>query len=568
MQINAQTILDGDNLETDVCIVGAGPAGLTLAHELAGENFRVALIESGGQTADPSAQDLAASEGDLMAAPYPNLYWMRSRQLGGTANQWLIDMDEQGIGVRYVPFDDLDFEPKDWMPNSGWPFAKAELDPYYVRAQKVCQIGPYAYDAEAWQSEAAPQFSFASGNVTTRMFQCGPRDVFLKDIPQKLAQATNITTYFNATVVKLETDALANHVTCLQIATLGGGRFSLKSRFVILAQGGFEAARLLLLSGDVQPQGLGNEHDLVGRYLMDHQLVRGGLLRPGNPKVFNKMALYDLRQRQGIPVIGKFILSEDVMRREQLLNVATALFPRHGFFNSSLLRRLLPKGRRHFTPGVPAYQNFVKALKQKQLPDRPLALLKNIITNLDDVLGYKARIVPLYSHPSNDCNLNKGGWSDRSHPEQEFGVFDVVQMVEQAPDPNNRITLGNECDALGCRKLKVNWRWNEIDTQSIFRTQAILRKEFAQAGLGQLELRQDHEWPELIQATIHHNLGTTRMHDNPHKGVVNSQCRVHRVANLFIASSSVFPTGGYANPTLTVVAIAIRVADQVKARLA
>lgn len=567
MAIDARTIAEGLVLETQVCIIGAGPAGITLAHELAGENIQVALLESGGYEADGATQQLAASEGDLMCGPYPNAYWTRGRRLGGTAHQWNINLDQLGEGVRYVPLDEIDLEQKDWMPLSGWPWSRAELDPYYDRAQQVCQIGPNAYDPQTWQGKNALPFEFASGNVITKMFQCGPRNAYLKTMLGRIEQAANVTTYLHATAVELQTDDSANTVTQVQVAVLDGARFSIRAQIVVLALGGIENARLLLLSDQVQPSGLGNGHDLVGRYLMDHQMIRAGLLRPPDRVLFRRMALYDLRDVNSTHVIGKFLLDPALIRREQLLNTATALFPRHGFFNSDLLRRFFPRGRNHQSPAVSAYRNYAEAIKRGQLPDQPWLRLKEMATHWDQVLGYKARLVPLYSHPSNDSSFDRGGWSARPHPEQEFGAFDVVQLAEQSPDAANRITLGRERDALGCRKGKLEWRWSETDMQKIFRIQAILQEEFARAGLGQLQLRRDYDWPELIQSSIHHPMGTTRMHDSPRQGVVDGQGQVHGVANLFVTGSSVFPTGGYANPTLTIVAIALRLADQVKLRM-
>ncbi|MFM7425991.1 MAG: GMC family oxidoreductase, partial [Elainella sp.] len=149
--------------------------------------------------------------------------------------------------------------------------------------------------------------------------------------------------------------------------------------------------------------------------------------------------------------------------------------------------------------------------------------------------------------------------------QKQFGLFEVVHLAEQAPDPNNRITLGTERDALGCPKVKLYWRWNDIDIQSLIKVQDILVEEFARAGLGHLKLERDQGVPQLILPSIHHHMGTTRMSLDSKQGVVDADCKVHGVSNLFIASSSVFPTGSYANPTLTIIAMAIRVADQVKA---
>jgi choline dehydrogenase-like flavoprotein len=164
--------------------------------------------------------------------------------------------------------------------------------------------------------------------------------------------------------------------------------------------------------------------------------------------------------------------------------------------------------------------------------------------------------------------LDTGGWSELPNKAQKFGCYEVFHITEQAPDPANRIMLSDDRDRLGCRKVKIQWRWNDIDIHSTRRAQDIFAEEFARIGLGKLNLELDRGVPQVFLPSTHHNIGSTRMHDNPKQGVVDANCKVHGVSNLFIASSSVFPAGGYANPTLTIIAIAIRVADEVKTRMA
>lgn len=567
MMIDARRIPTGDIIETDVCIIGAGPAGITIAHELAGQPMQVCLLETGGLEPNEEIQQLATGEGDTIGDSYPGAYWMRHRQYGGTAHRWNIDLDQRGPGVRYVPFDPIDFEKKDWVPHSGWPFDKSELDPYYARAQVTCKIGSYAYQPEDWADGQAPEIKFASGNVVTKMFQCGPRDVYLDEYRKEIERSPNLTAYLYATAVELETDEQAQRVTHIRVATLEGNEFHVAAKYVILAKGGIESARLLLLSDQVQKNGLGNEHDVVGRYFMDHQMVRVGLLHPTQRDLFNRAFLYDLRPVNGTHVIGKFVLSEAVQRRQKLLNIATAIFPRSDIYRYNPMRMLFPKGKNFRSKSVASVQAFLKAARDRKLPQNTLGHLATIATGVDDILYFQLRREPIFSHPTGIWGFDQGGWSALPNPAERFSLFEVIQMAEQAPDPENRVKLGTERDRLGCRRVKVYWRWNEIDTQSILKTQDILADEFARAGLGRLQIQRDYDLPQPLLTSIHHHMGLTRMHDNPRHGVVDAHCQVHGVSNLFVVSSSVFPTGGYANPTLTIIAIAIRVADQVKYRL-
>lgn len=569
MLIDARTLPADETVETEVCIIGAGPAGVSLARELIGQNFRVCLLETGGLEPDDEIQSLAAAEGDTIGDPYPGAIYMRHREFGGTAHRWQIDIGDNQRGVRYVPLDPIDFEKRDGVPYSGWPFSKSHLDPFYERAHVVCQTGPYSYDVEDWEDEQAPHLPFTGNRVTTKMFQFGPRDIFIHDYRKELEQASNMTIYLHATAVELETDEVAKTVTRLRVACLQGSQFWVRAKLFILSQGGIENARLLLLSNKTQKTGLGNQNERVGRFLMDHPMVRCGLLIPSNSQIFNSTALYDMRKVRGTSIIGKLALSDEVLRRERLLNITAALFPKSYIHKLNVLRYLFPNGKNYRSKAVSSAQALLQSARRGTIPKEALKHLSNIMTGLDDVLYFEWRKKPRFSKlislfDSPTFGFDNGGWSDFPNKEKLFGLFEVVHQTEQAPDPDNRVTLGTELDRLGCRKVQLHWRWNDIDIRSICRAQEIFAEEIALAGLGKLKIERDQGVPLPITLSTHHHMGTTRMHTDPKQGVVDENCQVHGVSNLFIAGSSVFPTGGFANPTLTIVALSIRLADHVK----
>ncbi|NEQ22832.1 MAG: GMC family oxidoreductase [Microcoleus sp. SIO2G3] len=569
MLIDARTLPTDQTIETDVCIVGAGPAGIAVARELMGQNFRVCLLETGGLEPDAEIQSLAAAEGNTIGDAYPGAIHMRHRQFGGTSYPWNIKIGGNRRGVRYVPLDSIDFEKRDGVPYSGWPFDKSHLDPFYERAQTFCQLGPYAYAPEDWEDENSPRLPFTGNRITTKMFQCGPRDIYPDDYRKELEQASNITIYLHSTAVELETDDEAKTVKRVRVACLQGTQFWVSAKQFILSMGGIENARLLLLSDKVQKNGLGNQHDLVGRFLMDHPMVRGGFLYPSSPKIFNSTALYDLRELKGTSVIGKLSLSDEVLRREKLLNITAALFPRTNRHKINLLRAIFPNGKNYRSEAVSSAQALLEAARQKKIPRDLFKHLGNMITGLDDLLFFEWRKKPrlgwlfsLFDAPGYGFDL--GGWSDLPHPEKTFGVFEVAHQTEQAPDPDNRVTLGTELDRLGCRKVKLYWRWTDTDLNSIKRAQEIFAEEIARAGLGTFKIARDKGSPVPITLSTHHHMGTTRMHVDPKQGVVDPNCQVHSVSNLFMAGSSVFPTGSFANPNLTIIAMSIRLADHIK----
>lgn len=541
MIIDARSLLPDDVLETHVCIIGAGPAGITLALEFANQNFQVCLVESGGLDYDRDTQSLL--EGEVVGDPYPGLHEGRRRQFGGASHWWGAPNSYKESGFRCIPLDEIDFEQRDWLPYSGWAIAKADLDPFYERAHRVCKIGPYAYNPEDWEDKRAVRLPFKSDRMTTRMSQFGSRTPFTDEYRETIKQSKNITTLLYANVVELETDESTQAVTRVRIACLSNKQVWLKAKVVILATGGLENARVLLASNRQQPSGLGNQNDLVGRYFMDRPILSCKLI-PCDRKLFDLTALYDIYQVRGVPVMAWVKLTEEVIRRERLLNNGAQLFPRplpHQREATLALRSLLTSIR----DGKPA-QDWFKHL--------------NVALRGADYIAAAGFWAAVRKLPS----LQRGDWSYLPYEKRRFSEFEIFYQMEQAPDPNNRVMLSSERDRLGQPKTEVHWRLNRIDIENARRVQEIWAEEFAKAGYGELQFAREGEPLKFEKEAMHHHMGTTRMHVNPKQGVVDANCQVHGIPNLFIASCSVFPTAGYANPTLTIIALSIKVADHVK----
>jgi choline dehydrogenase-like flavoprotein len=540
MIVDARSLPKEETIETDVCIVGAGVSGVALAREFIGQEFRVCLLESGGLEPDRVTQSLYW--GENVGHPYYPLDTARTRCFGGTSHLWLIEVGVNRLGGRMHPHDEIDFEERDWIPYSGWPFDRAHLDPYYERAQSICQLGPFTYDIEDWEDpEKAPRLPFVNGRVKTTIFQFGPRDPFFRDYCEEITQADNITTYLHANVVEIETTETAQTVTRLRVACLGGNQFWVSAKLFILAAGGIEIPRLLLLSNKVQSAGLGNQHDLVGRFFMEHPHLWSGLYIPSDPNIFNSTALYKIRMVNKVPIMGKLVLAEEVLRREKLLNYCVSIHP------SALPRKLLPKG-------INSFRVLRSAIVHGEIPDDFSQHLGNVIANIDDVaIGAYEKVV-----------RDVGGVFNKHKRSPKIEVFRLNHMTEQAPNPNSRVTLAAERDALGQNRVQLDWQLSPMDIRSIIRAQEIVDEELCRAGLGRLQIEMHDETPPHNLTGGWHHMGTTRMHIDPRKGVVDENCRVHNISNLFIAGPSVFPTSGYANPVLTAVALTVRLADHVK----
>ncbi|MBD2119882.1 GMC oxidoreductase [Trichocoleus sp. FACHB-262] len=548
MLIDARTLPAGTTIESDVCIIGAGPAGITLAREFIGQDFRVCLLESGGAEPDQATQSLCEGEnsGDL----YQDLCKSRHRQFGGTANEWHITITPEEIGGRCGPLEAIDFEKRDGIPYTGWPFDRAYLDPFYQRAQQFSKMGPFAYQAEDWEEAQSPRLPFLEGKVATAIYQFTLRGVFTQEYREELRQADNITTYLNANVLDIETNEVAKTVTRLQAACLDGDRFWVTAKLFILATGGIENARLMLLADQNQNVGLGNQNDLVGRFFMDHPGL-SYMFFPKQRQIFNSTALYDLRRVKGSAIKGKLVLTEEVKRREHLLNSGALIHPR-------------PKGFR--SQAVSSLKTLLSSARQAKVPPQPFKHLGNVVSGADELaLSAYRRFRKIQPILPNDI---EGGWSHLPNKEKQFASFQISQMIEQAPNPDSRVMLSDERDRLGRRKVKLHWTWHELDVYSVKRTYEILDAELRRSGIGRLESDWQFEGKDLTDTSAHHHIGTTRMHNDPKQGVVDENCQVHGISNLFVAGSSVFPTGGYVNPTLTIIALALRLADHVKQQMA
>lgn len=507
MVVDASSLPQDHCIETDVCIVGSGTAGLTLAREFTGKNFRVCLLESGGQ--EPDRETQALYWGENVGLPYFSLDTARARYFGGSTNRWHVVLGNNVLGARMRPLDPIDFEEREGIPYSGWPFDWEHINPFYDRAQSLCQIGPPTYEVDDWADpEKSPPLPFIGDRVKTVIFKIGSRDPFIRDYSEQVKSAPNIDVYLHANVLEIETDDMAETVTRLSVASLGGARFWVSARLFILATGGIEVPRLLLLSNKIQKTGLGNQNDLVGRFFMEHVHFRSGIFVPSDPDIFTSTGLYnEAHKTKNVSILGKLSLAAEVLRQEKLANYSAQLMPRTML--SAVLYRNVGSNR----IGI-----FCGKLKKKG-----------------------SRIL-----------------------KKKIKGFVLAHMTEQVPNPNSRVMLAAERDSFGQNRVHLDWQLSPVDIRSTIRAQEIIDEEIRRAGLGRLHIQMKDDAPPPGLGGGYHHMGTTRMHVDPQKGVVDENCRVHGISNLFVAGPSVFPTGGYANPVLTILALAIRLADYVE----
>jgi choline dehydrogenase-like flavoprotein len=531
MIIDSRTIEQDKTIETDVCILGAGVAGITLAQEFADAKFNVCLVESGGIGPDNAVQ--ALSWGENVGLPYYPLDVARASAIGGSGHRWNIDLQDGDFGVRLHPLDPLDFEARDWVPDSGWPYDKAHIDPYYERAQQVCRIGAYTYDVNDWEiAGTTPRLPFLTDRVQTTIFQFMHRTVYIEAYRKLIDRAANITTYIYGNATELQTDENATCVKRVRIQTLPGNSFNINAKKVIAAMGAIETPRLLLLSNRRQKCGLGNRNDLVGRYFMEHPHLWSGRFIPSDDTLAGRTGLYRLHWAGQTPIMGKLTIAEEVQRTEKILNYCVSIHP------------VPHKPRPDIAPDWPVVS--WPLLQAKDYPPRQVP---------------KAGLNSLYAGARNTLSKVYRKFNKRAI------YFTLNHMSEQLPNPDSRVLLSSEKDPMGRHRVQLNWQVKPLDMHTIIRSQQVIDEELQRAGLGRLAIDMTGVSPPSGLHGGWHHMGTTRMHKDRAKGVVDQNGRVHGMSNLFIAGPSVFPTGGYANPVLTIVALSVKLADYIKTNI-
>jgi len=544
-------------VHADLCIVGAGPAGVALAREFAGGPHSVVLLESGGLELEPEAQPLG--QADRMSMAPKNISKLKTlrtrRQFGGNASAWGVRVDRSDNSVRLTPLAAIDFEPRDWMPGSGWPIRRDDLAGHYGRAQEIFALPADArYDAAPWESPDARRLPLPEDRLETAVFQFGLGESFHKAYRDELAAAKNVQVLHHATALEVETDPTGRLVRGLRVASAPGREFRVEARHVVLAGGAMGVTQILLNSRGATPEGLGNRHDLVGRYYMDHPILNGGYFIPGSPELMRDMALYDLRTVNGVPVLGYLQLPEAALRRERLPQMTMMFFPRKEA--GDVCGRLSTRQQL----AIEAARRTRGALRRRQLPQP--GDLGRMARGLDGLV-----LQTVLRPPRARWSIGGGGWSRETAGAHPYRSFEVFQQVEQPPHRDNRVYLSDRRDALGAQRISIDWRWHDEDIARAMQAQDYYADVLRRSGLGRFEPFRPGGRPRVRALSTAHYMGTTRMHADAREGVVDARCELHDVRNLFVASSSVFPTGGFANPTLTIVALALRIGDEIRRRL-
>ncbi|HET9068665.1 MAG TPA: GMC family oxidoreductase [Amaricoccus sp.] len=514
------------SIETDVCIIGGGVAGITIAMNLARRGIRVRLLEGGGESFSRRSQELY--NGETWDHRY-SLTGTRTRMLGGSSNCW---------GGWTRPPSAVDFTRRGWLGGFGWPIEGADLAPFHAEAARLLELSPPESDAEvmaALDPEAARAARIGDPELRTVFLHLSPPTAFGKVYRDELSGLATLGTVTDATVTRLVTDPATDRVTAVEGVT-PGGRFRVSATLVILAAGGIENPRLLLASG-----GIGNGHDLVGRYFMDHPRIR--LRHLVLDEAASVASLYDMRHYGGGSMVrgrgrvgAALMPSPEAQRAAGLLQSYTGLVA--FFFGQS--DSTLEDARQVY-----------KAVRGRLHERIDAARLGRVVTEMPAAMAYLV-----------GRRLDMRGRRMR---------FEVETVMEPMPDRDNRVELGRERDRNGVPKVRLTWRRHEVERRTHEHALGLVARAFEASGQGRMQIRPDafepDVWDRSVMTTWHH-MGTTRMAAAPSEGVVDADCRVFGTSNLYVAGSSVFASGGGVPPTLMLTMLALRLADHVAGELA
>jgi len=521
---NADTVREREVLDTDICIVGAGAAGIALSLELERSRFRVLLLESGDARPLEAADELNRMA--IIGQPRNVVARVRRRGFGGTT------IDTYG---RCVLPDAIDFESRPWVTDSGWPIDEHQIRPFYPRAARILGLEqPELLDRDRWADHPVLQAN-ATGNLTVRIHRWGRHIDLGRAWGAHMRRSRSVEVLLRATAVDCQAGDGGNRIAQISVRGLNGGRFAVRARAFILACGGFENPRLLLLSRQgASPPAM--NWNPVGRYYMNHPrseglaTVRLNQAHPQLGESVRTLVLHRDRRVRGRLQFG-FSPSESLQRSEGLLNVS-------GFFYAVGDAKVLAAQRALADIAVG------DATGRQSLLARVGALGGHLPTLAGGAIG-RLTLKPVRPHQ-----------------------LVLVDQCEQPPDPDSRITLGEGSDRFGDPLGRLDWRIDPATTSSLRRLHGLLREAFHRQGLGRLQSRLLDE-PDLVPdyQDCAHPTGATRMSVNDQRGVVDSHCRIHGLQNLFVAGSSVFPVGGQANPTFAILAMAARLAQHLRDEL-
>ncbi|MGF1588234.1 MAG: FAD-dependent oxidoreductase [Pleurocapsa sp.] len=552
MLIDAETIQDGSTITSDIGVVGAGPAGIVLALELAQAGYDVALLESGRLDFSEAIQNLGDANHFDPQFHAPMSECTR-RQIGGTSNIW---------GGRCVPYDPVDFAQRNHIPNSDWPVTYEELEVYFQRACDYFLCGRSEFDLNQMthieQKSIVP--GLPDGEVLTSTLERWSLPTnFGKEYLAQLKQSKLIKLFYGLTCTEIVTNDQGVRVELLQAKTLGGKNLSIKCRKYILAGGALNNTRLLLASDRHNPGGIGNHSGLLGKFYMGHlsgDIAIAHFTTPPKETVFG----FD-RDLDHTYIRRRFSFAPEFLQQQKLANTVGWLGApdfgdfshQNGILSSAYIALNLPILKTRLGAST--------AIRRAAIGNDKGVYYPHIINILKD-FGEIVSFIPSFGYGRFVAKRKIPALFVYSAANE----YPLHYHSEQVPNPDSTVSLSEERDELGMRRLNIDLRFTDQDIESVVKAHQHWDRHLRKHECGYLEyLTDDLEASVWSQAGDgFHQVGTTRMSKHPSKGIVGSNCNIHGFDDLFVASSSTFVTSGQANSTFMIVAFALRLADYLK----
>lgn len=516
---DSEAISEGAVLQVDLCIVGSGAAGITTAMQFAGRREQVLVLEGGGLSISGESQSLYQAH--QSGLDYFDLSACRLRYFGGTTNHW---------GGYCRENDPIDYERRPALGLQGWPLSYDDIRPFVERAARVLGLEPHRFRPESEFGKHLDAghslLEAVSTQLETKVFLLTDHLRFAEIHLPAIRSAENLRVLKRSNAVHITVDPSARRVTRVRIKGAGGRNFFVEAKMFVLAAHALENARLLLASNDVVPEGLGNAGDHVGRYFMEHPHLVSGLFFPSPrfPMAYSRDRMLRLNMNANLSLTRK------AMESHGTLQYYCRFRPIYDFERTAqALRRV------YGDLGAGFDMQTFRALSH--VSRRPLKTMR--------YAAYRAGVhepAPL--------------------------AFGLDHRIEQAPNPNSRVTLSDERDTLGVPRLTFHWALNEVDYRTFQVGQQVVVDEFTRLGFGRFKAPQLNA--ELINASVtghYHHIGTTRMGHSASDSVVDADCKVHGTDNLYVAGSSIFASSGYSGPTMMIMAFSLRLAEHLAHRL-
>lgn len=541
----------------DACVIGAGPAGITAAIECADKGLSVVLVESGTANYNDTTQHLSDAE-ILSQKSHSVMNEAVYRGLGGTSVLW---------GGRCVPLDDIDFEARNCIPASGWPFDATELSSYYPKACELLGIGNSNFDINSCNAVStknrplSAQFIDPKTINATRLERWCRKPNLWEMHRDKIMKHKNITLMSGMTCIEIRQSRINSAISDILLQPTLANHLTpsaLKAHIYIIACGGVESTRLILNAMRAPLRLKLHSPNLVGRYYMGHPSGKIADVKLFGPP---EQTLYGFEREGNVYIRRRMTISSEILRQEKLLNIAFWLDNpalsdwRHG---SGILSA--------------AYLAITAPVLGKLLA--PAAIRKRICNENAELRIHHLKNC-IRSPISTSWFCLHFAWQRYFSSQRLPGFFTYSRNnqyalhyhAEQSPNWNSSITLSDQTDAHGLYRAKISLKWSSQDIDSIIRAHKILDRAMQSNGIGRLLYRipeDDFEHSIREQAIDgFHQIGTLRMSSTPSEGVTDSFGRVYGIPNLFIASSATFPTSGQANPTLALVALTVRQAKKI-----